>query len=182
MRLETTPIDGLSILHPRVFGDARGYFFESYNEEKFRKLGIEMHWAQDNHARSRKNTLRGLHFQLGNGQAKLVHCGRGRIWDVAVDIRPASPTLGRWFSLELTEENKKMLLIAEGFAHGYCVLSDEAEVLYKCSTVYDPALESEFAWNDPEIGVAWPVTEPLLSQRDLQAQSFRQYLEKLRQG
>lgn len=180
MEVVETSIPDLKIIRPRVFHDDRGFFFESYNENKFAALGLPAVWRQDNHARSCRNTLRGLHFQMGKGQAKLARCVRGRVWDVAVDIRPDSPTLGRWHGVELTEDNMLMFLIPEGFAHGYCVLSDEAEVLYKCSTVYDPTLESEIAWNDAEIAVEWPVKEPVLSQRDINAQSFQSYLAKVR--
>ena len=178
MQLETTPIQGLSIVLPRVFEDERGFFYESWNEAAFRAIGIDQRWAQDNHARSCAGTLRGLHFQTGPGQAKLVRCTLGSVWDVAVDIRPGSPTFRQWFGVELNDRNRKMLFIPAGFAHGYCVLSDIAETLYKCSSVYDAALESEFAWNDPEIGIAWPIASPLLSKRDTQAQSFAQYFKK----
>jgi dTDP-4-dehydrorhamnose 3,5-epimerase len=177
MQVERTPIDDLLVITPKIFPDHRGFFFESYNENRFRENGIDLHWMQDNHVRSTKNTLRGLHFQRGKGQAKLVRCVRGRVWDVAVDIRPDSPTLGQWHAVELTEENKKMFLIPVGFAHGYAVLSDEAEALYKCSNVYDPELEDEILWNDPDIAVDWPISSPNLSERDLKAQSFKQYLE-----
>jgi dTDP-4-dehydrorhamnose 3,5-epimerase len=161
-----------------VFADERGFFYESWNSEKFRAAGIDQTWKQDNHARSCAKTLRGLHFQSGKGQAKLVRCTLGRIWDAAVDIRPDSPTFRMWFGMELNEANRKMLLIPAGFAHGYCVLSETSEVLYKCSTVYDAALESEFAWNDPQVGIKWPVDDPLLSPRDSRAQSFEEYIEK----
>jgi len=178
MDVETTAIDGLLIVTPKVFSDHRGFFFESYNEERFGDAGIDLHWMQDNHVKSTKNTLRGLHFQRGKGQAKLVRCVRGRVWDVAVDIRSGSPTLGRWHAVELTEDNKKMFFIPVGFAHGYAVLSDEAEALYKCGSVYDPELEDEILWNDPDIAVDWPVDSPILSERDKNAQTFKQYLEK----
>ena len=178
MKLEKTPIEGLVILHPRVFEDGRGFFFESFNERRFQELGLPTVWVQDNHARSAKNTLRGLHFQRGKGQAKLVRCLRGRAWDVAVDTRPGSPTLLRWHGLELTPENKAMLLIPEGFAHGYVALEDDTEVLYKCGTVYDPELEDEIRWDDPDVGIEWPVAEPLLSERDVAAQTWRQYAAK----
>lgn len=177
MEIEPLPLAGLKIIHPAVFEDERGWFFESYNESKFQALGLVIHWVQDNHARSEKNTLRGLHFQHGPGQAKLVRCVRGRVWDVAVDICPDSPTLGQWHGLELNDVNRQMVLIPEGFAHGYCVLSEQAEIIYKCSTVYCAALEREIAWNDPALGVRWPVTRPLLSPRDRQAPSFEHYLE-----
>jgi dTDP-4-dehydrorhamnose 3,5-epimerase len=180
MQVETTPLDGLLVLTPKVFEDNRGFFFETYNEERFRQAGIHSHWAQDNHVRSAKNTVRGLHFQLGKGQAKLIRCILGRVWDVAVDIRRDSPTLGKWFGIELTAETKRMLYVPEGFAHGYTVLSDEADTLYKCSTVYDPALESEIRWNDPDLAIQWPVRSPVLSPRDVEARTFRDYLESPR--
>jgi dTDP-4-dehydrorhamnose 3,5-epimerase len=177
MKLETTPIPGLLIVHPQVYKDERGFFYETYNWVKFKKLGINVHWMQDNYARSCENTLRGLHFQLGRGQAKLVRCVAGRVWDVAVDIRPGSATFGRWHGVELSDENHAMVFIPEGFAHGYCVLSETADVVYKCSTVYNPGTESEFRWDDPLIGVEWPVREPVLSVRDQNAQSFTEYLQ-----
>ena len=177
MQVERTPIDGLLIVTPKVFPDHRGFFFESYNEDRFREVGIDLRWVQDNHVRSTRNTLRGLHFQRGTGQAKLVRCVRGRLWDVAVDIRPGSPTLGKWSAVELTEENKKMFYVPVGFAHGYAVLSEEAEALYKCSNVYDAELEDGIMWNDPDIAVEWPVKTPNLSERDQNAQTFKQYLE-----
>ena len=179
MQVERTPIEGLLIVTPRIFPDHRGFFFESYNEERFREIGIDVRWMQDNHVRSTKNTLRGLHFQRGKGQAKLVRCVRGSVWDVAVDIRPDSPTLGKWHAVELTEENKKMFFVPVGFAHGYAVLSDEAEALYKCGSVYDPDLEDEILWNDPDLAVEWPVASPNLSDRDQNAQTFRQYTENM---
>lgn len=178
MQVEHTPIEGLLIVTPTVHADRRGFFFESYNEVRFREIGIDLDWMQDNHVRSTKNTVRGLHFQRGRGQAKLVRCVRGRVWDVAVDIRPGSPTMGRWHGVELSEDNKKMFFIPVGFAHGYAVLSDEAEALYKCSNVYDPELEDGIVWNDPDLAVEWPVAAPILSQRDQDAQTFKQYLQK----
>jgi len=177
MNVKPTKIPDVLIIEPKVFGDDRGFFFESYNENRFRELGIDLHWMQDNHVRSTQNTLRGLHFQRGKGQAKLVRCVRGSVWDVAVDIRHDSPTLGKWHAVELTEENMKMFFIPVGFAHGYAVLSDEAEALYKCSNVYDPELEDEILWNDPDIAVGWPISSPNLSERDINAQTFKQYLE-----
>lgn len=178
MQVEHTPIEGLLIVTPTVHADRRGFFFESYNEVRFREIGIDLDWMQDNHVRSTKNTVRGLHFQRGRGQAKLVRCVRGRVWDVAVDIRPGSPTMGRWHGVELSEDNKKMFFIPVGFAHGYAVLSDEAEALYKCSNVYDPELEDGIVWNDPDLAVEWPVAAPILSRRDQDAQTFKQYLQK----
>jgi dTDP-4-dehydrorhamnose 3,5-epimerase len=179
MQVERTPIDGLLIISPKIFADHRGFFFESYNEESFSEAGIDVRWKQDNHAGSAKNAVRGLHFQRGKGQAKLVRCIRGSVWDVAVDIRPDSPTLGRWYAVELTEENRKMFFVPVGFAHGYAVLSEEAETLYKCSNVYDPEAEDEILWNDPDLKVDWPVASPILSERDIGAQTFKQYLESV---
>ncbi|MFP4579834.1 MAG: dTDP-4-dehydrorhamnose 3,5-epimerase [Candidatus Sumerlaeia bacterium] len=175
MQIEETPLQELKIITPRVFGDERGFFYESYSEGKFREMGLPTKWVQDNHALSVKDTLRGLHFQKGDGQNKLVRCTRGSIWDVAVDIRPDSPNFGKWFGLELSAENKKMIFVPKGFAHGYLVLSDEAETQYKCSSLYDAEIETEVKWDDPDIGVEWPVEHPILSDRDKQAQSFREY-------
>jgi dTDP-4-dehydrorhamnose 3,5-epimerase len=180
MNIERPPIEGLLIITPRIFEDHRGFFFESYNTIRFKENGIDLIWMQDNHARSAKSTIRGLHFQRGRGQAKLVRCIRGSVWDVAVDIRPDSATFGKWHAVELSEENKKMFLIPAGFAHGYAVLSEGAETLYKCSTVYDADLEDEILWNDPDIAIDWPVHEPVLSERDLNAQTLKHYLESVR--
>ncbi len=176
MEVEKGPLEGLLILNPRVFRDDRGFFLESYNERSFAAVGITEVWRQDNHARSVGGTVRGLHFQRGAGQAKLVRCVRGRVWDVAVDIRPGSPTLGRWFGLELTEDNFRMLYIPTGFAHGYTVLSESAEVTYKCDRLYDPELEDGFRWDDPDVGVQWPVREPILSERDRTSKGFLQVI------
>ncbi len=179
MKIEKTPLEGPLVIHPDVFNDERGFFFESFNREKFRGLGIDLDWVQDNHARSSRGTLRGLHFQRGRGQDKLVRCTLGAIWDVAVDIRPGSPTLGKWTAVELTAENKKMFFVPVGFAHGYAVLSDAAECLYKCTNVYIPELEDGFRWNDPDVGAAWPVENPILSKRDRESQSFRECIARI---
>lgn len=168
MRVDSCELDGLLVVYPDVFADSRGWFYESHNAEKFKALGIETVFVQDNHSRSVKNTLRGLHYQKNPGQIKLVRCTLGTIWDVAVDIRKESKTFGKWYATELSEENKKFLYIPKGFAHGFCVLSDYAEVQYKCSSVYNGAEEAGYAWDDPGIGIKWPVSEPVLSQRDLQ--------------
>lgn len=178
MEIVTTPLEGLRIIRPRIFADRRGFFFESYNAHRFAEHGLDYRWVQDNHARSVRGTVRGLHFQRGPGQPKLVRCVRGRIWDVAVDIRPGSPTLGRWFGHELDEDRKDMLLVPAGFAHGYAVLSDEADVLYKCATIYDPQLEDGIDLYDPDLAVQWPIADPILSERDRSNQSFKQYLAR----
>ena len=177
MNVETTDLPGVLIITPRVFKDARGFFFESYNAEQFKARGIDTVFVQDNHSQSTRGTLRGLHFQLPPmAQDKLVRCVRGAIWDVAVDIRASSPTFGRWVGVELSADDFRQLYVPSGFAHGFCVLSDEAEVLYKASTVYSPAHERGIAWDDPDIGITWPTAEPLLSDRDWRAESLAGYL------
>jgi dTDP-4-dehydrorhamnose 3,5-epimerase len=177
MNIESTDLPGVLILSPRVFRDPRGFIFESYNQETLRAHGIDTVFVQDNHSQSARGTLRGLHFQLPPmAQVKLVRCVRGAIWDVAVDIRAGSPTFGQWAGAELSAENFRQLYVPVGFAHGFCVLSDEAEVLYKTSAVYSREHERGIAWNDPQLAVAWPVAEPLLSDRDRAAPSLADYL------
>jgi dTDP-4-dehydrorhamnose 3,5-epimerase len=179
MRIESTTLDGLVVLHPKVFTDERGFFFESFNAEVFRSLGLETEFVQDNHSRSTRGTLRGLHYQKDPGQAKLVRCTRGRIFDVALDLRPESVTFGRYHSVELDADSMQMILIPKRFAHGFCVLSDVAEVQYKCSSVYDAKTEAGVAWDDPELAIPWPVSSPVLSRRDLTNPSFRSFRESL---
>jgi dTDP-4-dehydrorhamnose 3,5-epimerase len=179
MQIEATSLPGVLVLTPSVYKDARGFFCETYNYEVWRKAGIETVFVQDNHSRSVRGTLRGLHFQLPPAaQAKLLRVARGAVWDVAVDIRRGSPTFGQWVGAALTEDNFKQLYIPEGFAHGFCVLSDEADVVYKASHTYSPAHEQGIRWNDAELGVAWPEQSPLLSNRDRDAQSLSEYLAK----
>jgi dTDP-4-dehydrorhamnose 3,5-epimerase len=170
---------GLIVVEPRVFRDDRGFFFEPYHAPRYKSGGIEVDFVQDNHSFSTQGVLRGLHFQKSPGQAKLVRCARGRIWDVAVDIRPDSATFGKWWGLELDSESHRQLFIPVGFAHGFCVLSPEAEVMYKCSSIYEPTTESGIAWDDPDFAVAWPLKDPIVSDRDRAGQSFRQYRESL---
>jgi dTDP-4-dehydrorhamnose 3,5-epimerase len=164
-----TAIEGVTILEPRVFGDDRGFFFESYNQETFHALGIDMPWVQDNHSRSAAGVLRGLHFQIGeSAQDKLVRIIAGAAFDVAVDIRKDSATFGQWVGVELSAKNKRMLLIPKGFAHGFLSLKEETEFLYKCSHIYDPQAERGIAWNDPDLAIDWPLPTgpPQLSLRD----------------
>lgn len=168
-------LEGLIVIEPKVFRDERGFFLEPYNAQRYKEAGIGVDFVQDNHSFSTRGVLRGLHFQTVPGQAKLLRCGRGKIWDVAVDIRPQSKTFGKWWGIELDSESHRQLFIPVGFAHGFCVLSDEAEVLYKCSAVYNPATESGVAWNDPDIGVEWPVQDAIVSARDQGNQSFAQF-------
>jgi dTDP-4-dehydrorhamnose 3,5-epimerase len=177
MQVETTALPGVLIITPRVFSDSRGFFYESYNQAAMHEIGIDTVFVQDNHSQSVRCTLRGLHFQAPPAaQAKLLRVVRGAVWDVAVDIRIGSPTFGRWAAAELNADNYRQLYIPEGFAHGFCVLSDEAEVLYKASHVYNPGQERSIRWDDPTLGVAWPVTNPILSERDRRAPSLADYL------
>lgn len=175
------PLEGLFLLRPKVFRDDRGWFQESYNRAAFEAAGIREVFLQDNHSSSARGTLRGLHFQSDPGQAKLIRCTRGRIWDVAVDIRPASPTFGQAFGIGLDDVRMEQFFIPVGFAHGFLVLSDSAEVQYKCSNLYNPATESGIAWDDPELAVAWPLDglTPILSERDKQNPSFADFKRKL---
>lgn len=168
-----TQIEGLVIVQPSVFGDERGYFMETYNKEEFEKQGLDMTFIQDNESKSKKGVLRGLHFQRKCSQGKLVRCTQGAVWDVGVDLRKGSPTYGEWAGVELSAENKTMFYIPEGFAHGFVVLSDEATFNYKCTNLYAPEYDGGIRWNDPDIGVEWPVEglELLLSEKD-QKQPF----------
>jgi dTDP-4-dehydrorhamnose 3,5-epimerase len=165
-RLETQ-LDGLVFLEPEAFADGRGFFLESYNRNIYVELGIDADFLQDNHSRSVQHTIRGLHYQVRPGQHKLVSVARGRIWDVAVDIRPASSTFGQWEGFELDDVTHRQLFVPIGFAHGFCVLSDVADVWYKVSAYYDPSAERGIAWDDPAIGITWPTSGPVLSERDL---------------
>lgn len=167
MNLIETPLPDVVLLEPKVFGDDRGFFFESYNEATFRSLGLPTHFQQDNHSGSRKGVLRGLHYQLQQPQGKLVRALRGEIFDVAVDIRRDSPHFGRWFGVLLSAENKRQLWIPAGFAHGFLVTSDFAEVAYKATQLYHPPSERSILWNDPAIGIDWPLdSDPTLSGKD----------------
>jgi len=162
-----TRLQGPILLAPPVFGDARGFFHESYRVDAWSAAGIEVPFVQDNHSRSGRGVVRGMHVTLGPGQAKLVRCARGRIWDVVVDVRPSSPTYGEWEAVELNDESMHQLYIPLGFAHGFCVLSDVADVVYKVSSYYDPTYERGFAFDDPEVGIPWPAdVELIVSERD----------------
>ena len=172
MQAFPTAIDGVFILEPKLFGDARGFFTESYNRRVFEELtGARVDFVQDNHSRSGKGVLRGLHYQIEQAQGKLVRVTRGSVFDVAVDLRKASPTFGQWAGVELSEENNRQLWIPPGFAHGFLVTSDSADFLYKTTDYYAPQFERSLLWNDPTVGVAWPLHllagEPLLSAKDV---------------
>jgi dTDP-4-dehydrorhamnose 3,5-epimerase len=167
-RIETT-LPGVLLLEPRVFEDARGFFMETYHARDFHAAGVPESYVQDNHSRSARYTLRGLHYQLGRPQAKLVRVIRGEVFDVAVDIRRGGPAFGRWFGARLSEANRRIMYIPAGFAHGFVALADATELVYKCSDFYAPAQERGLAWNDPRLGIAWPLPAgrtPALSAKD----------------
>ncbi len=164
-----TSLPGVLLLEPKVFADERGFFMETYHVARFRQLGIDVNFVQDNHSRSLRGVLRGLHYQEPNGQAKLVRCTQGALYDVAVDIRVGSPHFGKWVGAELTEENKRMLWVPVGFAHGFCALTDNADLVYKCTALYDPKSDRSILWNDPDLGIPWPIAAPLLSPKDAAA-------------
>ena len=172
MKLIKTSIEGLLIIEPKIFRDQRGFFFESYSKRTFEDNGINIEFIQDNHSKSVKGTVRGLHFQEIRPQDKLVRAVSGEILDVAVDLRPGSPTFGKWESVLLSAENARQLLVPKGFAHGFCVLSKEAEFLYKCSDFYYPEYEKGIRWNDPMLNISWTVENPLISQRDAASFAF----------
>ena len=161
-----TRLSGLGVLEPRVFADDRGFFVETYRRADFAALGISTDFVQDNHSRSVRGTIRGLHYQSTPGQPKLIRVARGSIFDAVVDIRPDSPTFGQYESFELDDRLHRQLYVPVGFAHGFCTLSEVADVVYKVGSYYDPAAESGIAWDDPELGIAWPVDDPILSLRD----------------
>lgn len=168
MNVIKTPLDGLLVIEPTVFGDQRGFFYESFNAQRFaEQTGVNVEFLQDNHSRSAKGVLRGLHYQIQQAQGKLVRVTTGAVFDVAVDLRKSSPTFGQWYGLELSAENKRQLWVPAGFAHGFLVTSDVAEFLYKTTDYYAPAYERTVSWNDPAIGIEWPLdSEPLLSAKD----------------
>jgi dTDP-4-dehydrorhamnose 3,5-epimerase len=179
MRTIPTQLDGPILLEPEVIGDERGFFVETFRADAWAVAGVEVAFLQDNHSRSRRGTLRGIHFQLAPGQAKLVRCSRGAILDVVVDLRRASPTFGAWEAFELDDERMRQLYVPIGFGHGFCVTSEVADVAYKCSSYYDPATESGFAYDDPDVGIAWPDVEPLVSARDASAPRLAEIADRL---
>jgi len=183
MRVLATRLDGLVAIEPAAFADERGFFCETYRGQWHEQLGIGEadRFIQDNHSRSSRGVLRGMHFQLGDGVAKLVRCARGRILDVAVDLRRGSPTYGQWDGMELDDEGMRELFVPVGFAHGFCVLSDVADVIYKQTAYYDPKLERGIAWNDADVGIDWPLpqAELIVSERDAAAPSLRELEHEL---
>jgi len=168
MNIITTSIEGILIIEPQTFEDQRGFFMETYNQSRYVKAGVNKVFVQDNLSYSLQGTVRGLHFQIKNPQAKLVHVITGEIFDVAVDIRPGSATFGQWTGIHLSDKNRRQLYIPEGFAHGFCVLSDAARFSYKCSDFYAPEDEGGIIWSDPDIGISWPLENPIISEKDKQ--------------
>ena len=177
IKVTTCEIEGLCVIEPTVFKDERGYFMETYNQNDFKEAGLDMVVVQDNQSMSTRGVLRGLHYQKQFPQGKLVRVVRGTVFDVAVDLRTGSKTYGNWFGVELSAENKKQFYIPEGFAHGFLVLSDEAEFVYKCTDFYHPGDEGGMAWNDPEIGIEWPLqdgVELIISEKDQKWGGFKE--------
>lgn len=168
MNIIQTPLPGLLIIEPKVFGDDRGFFLESWNSATFKAAGIDLHFVQDNHSRSQKGVLRGMHFQNPEPQGKLVRVVRGAVYDAVVDLRRSSPTFGQWYGVELSAANHRMFWVPEGFAHGFLTLEDDTDFLYKCTAPYLPQNEASLAWDDPTVGIEWPLNgiEPILSSKD----------------
>jgi dTDP-4-dehydrorhamnose 3,5-epimerase len=175
MRVTATAIPDVLILEPKVFGDARGFFYESYNQKAFQQAtGLNIEFVQDNHSRSAKNVLRGLHYQIQQPQGKLVRVVQGAVFDVAVDLRKSSPTFGRWIGAELSEQNARQMWVPQGFAHGFVVLSETADFLYKTTDFYAPEYERSIIWNDPDIAIKWQeIAHPALSDKDKKAKLFK---------
>lgn len=176
LKIEQTTLAGVLIITPRVFQDSRGFFMETFNARDAAAAGLPVDYVQDNHSRSCRGVLRGLHYQYPQWQGKLIRVVSGEIYDVAVDIRPDSETHGQWEGVYLSAENKKQLYVPEGFAHGFCVTSETADVVYKCTTLYEPSQDRCIAWNDPDIGIEWPVKEALVSEKDAQGTPLREHL------
>ena len=166
MKIIETQLPGVLIIEPKVFGDHRGFFLESFQVERYRQAGIDLPFVQDNHSRSQRGVLRGLHFQRTRPQGKLVSVSRGAVYDVAVDIDPKSPTCGQFVGVELNDENHRQLWVPPGYAHGFCVLSEVADFQYKCTDLYFPEDEGGLIWNDPDVNIPWPISEPQLSAKD----------------
>lgn len=176
MRVIDTKLAGVKIIEPRVFGDARGFFLETFQADRYAEHGMTLPFVQDNHSRSGKGVLRGLHFQKTKPQGKLVRVVRGEVFDVAVDVRPGSPTFGQWEGVVLSDDNKRQYWIPPGLAHGFVVLSESADFEYKCTDYYDPSDEGCLLWNDPAVGIEWPVSVPRLSAKDQQGLSLQALL------
>jgi dTDP-4-dehydrorhamnose 3,5-epimerase len=178
-KISQTKIPEVLVVEPEIFGDSRGFFLETYHYKKYAENGIKKPFVQDNHSRSSRGILRGLHYQLNTPQAKLVYAATGEILDVAVDIRKGSPTFGKWVGVILSEKNRFQLYVPEGFAHGFCVLSETADVIYKCSELYSPGDDRGVNWSDKSININWPAKDPLLSDKDKKLPMLREIPENL---
>ncbi|PID44659.1 MAG: dTDP-4-dehydrorhamnose 3,5-epimerase [Proteobacteria bacterium] len=181
MKVLKTKIEGVLVVEPRVFGDERGYFVETWQAKRYRAAGICADFVQDNHSRSAHGVLRGLHFQVSRPQGKLVRVTCGEVYDVALDIRPDSPTFGQWVGVLLSGKNHCQLYVPPGCAHGFCVTSESADFLYKCTDYYDPADEAGIIWNDPELAIEWPIAAPVLSEKDTHWPTFSRFRKQLGQ-
>jgi dTDP-4-dehydrorhamnose 3,5-epimerase len=179
MRVEKTSLPGVLLITPPVHRDARGFFIETYHEQRYREAGVEAHFVQDNLSLSTKGVLRGLHAQLKRPQAKLVRCAEGRVWDVVADIRVGSPSFAQWYGVELDAESGRQLYVPVGFVHGFCVLSERAIIEYKCSDIYVADDQLSVRWNDPDLGIAWPVHDPILSEKDRRAPGLAELMHLL---
>jgi len=177
MNVHKTELDGVVVIEPNVFNDQRGYFLETYNQKRYQEIGINSNFVQDNLSFSKKGTLRGLHYQYPHDQAKLVQVIQGEVFDVVVDIRRKSPMFGKWIGQYLSDENNLQIFVPEGFAHGFCVLSDTALFHYKCSDFYAPECEGGVLWSDPDVGVDWPLDSPLVSEKDAQFSCLKDIAE-----
>ena len=177
MKVIETALSGVLIIEPKVFGDARGFFIETFQVERYREIGITQPFVQDNHSRSQRGVLRGLHFQKTRPQGKLVRVSRGAVYDVAVDIDPKSSTFGRYVGVELNDVNHRQLWIPAGYAHGFCVISEVADFEYKCTDLYFPEDEGGVIWNDPEVAIPWPISAPRLSDKDTRNPTLREMIQ-----
>jgi dTDP-4-dehydrorhamnose 3,5-epimerase len=169
MNVIKTEIPGVLIIEPKIYGDSRGFFFECWHQNRYKDIGIDLNFVQDNHSRSQKGTLRGLHFQIAHPQGKLIRVSQGEVFDVSVDIRRGSPTFGKWVGVYLSDTNNRQVWIPPGLAHGFCVLSEFADFQYKCTDYYYPGDEGTLVWNDPDIGIKWPINPTTLSAKDSNA-------------
>lgn len=179
MNVIKTPLPGVLVIEPRVFSDQRGFFLETYHQQRYREIGIGETFVQDNHSCSSQGTLRGLHYQLSHPQGKLVRVSSGEVFDVAVDIRRGSPHFGQWFGEYLSAENNKQMYVPPGFAHGFCVMSETADFMYKCTDFYDSTDEQGVAWNDPDLAIDWPITQPILSTKDAALPTLSEMMDRL---
>ncbi len=175
MKVMQSDLSGVLIIEPKVFGDARGFFMETWNRQRYAELGIPADFVQDNISLSQRGVLRGLHFQNPNAQGKLVYVLQGEVFDVAVDVRAGSPNFGRWVGVTLSADNKRQLYVPPGFAHGFCVTSEQVLFAYKCTDVYAPAAEGSVRWDDPDIGINWPIVDPLVSDKDRAALALKDW-------